>query len=158
VDNYGELIVFSFPKNKNILGPSQIAGNINQIDELSKDMSLWNQSGSQAYKGNLLVIPIEESILYVESVYIQASSTGSAPHVKKVVVGYQKGDEFKSGYGSTLKDAMQNMFQGANINIQGPETKTGELLPTEGTPPPQGSAVVPVTTPAPSSKEQLIKD
>ena len=159
VDNYGELVVFNFPKNKNILGPNQIAGNINQIDELSKDMSLWNQSGSTAYKGNLLVIPIEDSILYVESIYIQAAVAGSAPHVKKVVVGYQRGDEFKSGYGATLKDALKNMFDGAAINIQGPATKPIDVATPGATGQPQTTPNTTATTPSPSSStDQKIND
>ena len=159
VDNYGELVVFNFPKNKNILGPNQIAGNINQIDELSKDMSLWNQSGSTAYKGNLLVIPIEDSILYVESIYIQAAVAGSAPHVKKVVVGYQRGDEFKSGYGATLKDALKNMFDGTNVNIQGPATKPIDVPTPGGTGQPQTTPNTMATTPPPSSStDQKISD
>ncbi|MDX1359580.1 MAG: UPF0182 family protein, partial [Clostridia bacterium] len=71
IDNYGELILYKYPKNTNLLGPNQIEVKINQIDSISKNMTLWGQSGSDVYKGSLLVIPIENSVLYVEPIYIE---------------------------------------------------------------------------------------
>lgn len=111
-DNYGEMILFNFPKNTNIFGPNQVEVKINQIDKVSKDMTLWGQSGSDVYKGNLLVIPIENSVLYVEPIYIRAAGTSSIPEVREIVVGYQKGDEFIYGIGNNLDDALNNLFAG----------------------------------------------
>ncbi|HEX2925979.1 MAG TPA: UPF0182 family protein, partial [Ruminiclostridium sp.] len=102
IDNYGQLIMFNFPKNTNILGPDQFEVNINQIGEISEDMTLWGQGGSKVFKGSLLVIPVENSILYVEPIYIQSTSASSIPQVKKVVVGYQQGADFKTGIGDNL--------------------------------------------------------
>ena len=127
-ENYGELILFNFKKNTNIFGPMQIEKKINQIDQVSKDMTLWGQSGSDVYKGSLLVIPIENSILYVEPIYIQAAGTSSIPEVRKVVVGYQKGDEFKYGEGATLDDALNAMFGGA---LSQPTQTTTPTQPAE---------------------------
>lgn len=112
-DNYGEMILFNFPKNTNILGPDQVEVNINQISEISESITLWGQGSSKVFKGSLLVIPIENSVLYVEPIYIQSNSTSSIPQVKKVVVGYQKGADFKHGIGNNLDDALNNLFNGS---------------------------------------------
>lgn len=109
-ENYGEMILFTFPKNTNIFGPNQVEVKINQIDKVSKDMTLWGQSGSDVYKGSLLVIPIENSVLYVEPIYIRAAGTSSIPEVREIIVGYQRGDEFKYGIGTNLDDALNNLF------------------------------------------------
>lgn len=111
-DNYGELILFNFPKNTNIFGPYQIDIKISQIDQISKDISLWNQSGSSVFKGNLLIIPIENSVLYVEPIYIKSAGTSTIPEVREIVVGYQKGDEFKFGIGPNLDSALNDLFAG----------------------------------------------
>jgi uncharacterized membrane protein (UPF0182 family) len=111
-DHYGEMILFSFPKNTNIYGTYQVEVKINQVDEVSKDMTLWGQSGSRVFKGNLLVIPIEESVLYVEPIYIQAAGESSIPEVREIVVGYQKGEEFKYGIGTSLDEALSQLFKG----------------------------------------------
>lgn len=112
MENYGKMILFNFPKNTNILGPDQFEVNINQISEISEDMTLWGQGGSRVFKGSLLVIPIENSILYVEPIYIQANSASSIPQVKRVVVGYQQGADFKHGIGDNLESAINNLFEG----------------------------------------------
>ena len=111
-ENYGEMILFNFPKNTNIFGPNQVEVKINQIDKISTDMTLWGQSGSDVYKGNLLVIPIENSVLYVEPIYITSSGTSSTPEVKEIVVGYQSGDEFRYGIGANLDKALDDLFAG----------------------------------------------
>ncbi|HEY5586894.1 MAG TPA: UPF0182 family protein [Ruminiclostridium sp.] len=112
-DSYGEMILFNFPKNTNILGPDQVEVNINQISEISESMTLWGQGGSTVFKGSLLVIPIENSVLYVEPIYIKSESSSSIPQVKKIVVGYQQGADFKHGIGNNLDDALNDLFNGA---------------------------------------------
>lgn len=111
-DNYGEMILFNFPKNTNILGTDQVEVNINQIAEISEKMSLWGKSGSEVFKGSLLVIPIDNSVLYVEPLYIKSESSSSIPQVKKVIVGYQQGADFKHGIGNNLDDALSDLFNG----------------------------------------------
>jgi uncharacterized protein len=108
--NYGEMILFHFPKNTNIFGPNQVEVKINQINEVSKDMTLWGQSGSDVYKGSLLVIPIENSVLYIEPVYIRAAGTSSIPEVREIIVGYQSGDELKYGVGVNLDSSLDDLF------------------------------------------------
>lgn len=114
-ENYGEIILFNFPKSTNVLGPNQVDVKINQIDKISEDMTLWGQSGSEVYKGNLLVIPVENSILYVEPIYLKANNTSATPEVKEIVVGYQRGDEFMYGIGANLDKALADLFSGQAV-------------------------------------------
>jgi uncharacterized membrane protein (UPF0182 family) len=85
--NYGTLIVYEFPKEKLVYGPFQIEARINQNTEISQQISLWNQMGSRVIRGNLLVIPIEHSILYVSPLYLRAE-TGQLPELKRVIAAY----------------------------------------------------------------------
>jgi len=119
-EKYGELILFNFPKNTNIYGPYQVDTNINTIDKVSKDLSLWNTGGSRAFKGSLLVIPIENSVLYVEPIYVKSSGPSSIPQIKEIVVGYQKGEEVKYGVGATLDDALNQLFAGIKAAAPAP--------------------------------------
>jgi len=130
-ENYGEMILFTFPKNTNIFGPYQVEVKINQIDEVSKNMTLWGQSGSSVYKGSLLVIPIENSVLYVEPIYIRAAGTSSIPEIRQIIVGYQSGDEFKYGIGANLDDALNNLF-GTNLQMPPESGSTQQQYDIEG--------------------------
>ncbi len=131
-ENYGEMILFNFPKNTNIFGPNQVEVKINQIDKVSTDMTLWGQSGSVVYKGNLLVIPIENSILYIEPIYIRSQSTSSIPEVREIVVGYQSDDEFRYGIGTNLDNALADLFKGELPAAPGAETPGTEEKPQPG--------------------------
>jgi len=84
-DDYGKLILYKFPKDKLIYGPLQIEAKIDQDSEISQQLTLWSQQGSRVTRGNLLVIPIKDSILYIEPLYIQAE-TGQLPELKRVLV------------------------------------------------------------------------
>lgn len=135
IDNYKEMILFNFPKDTNIFGPNQVEVKINQIDKISTDMTLWGQSGSQVYKGNLLVIPIENSVLYVEPIYIKSNNNSSIPEVRELVVGYQSGDEFKYGIGSNMEAALSNLFAGQTVTAPGtttPGTTAPGVTPSTG--------------------------
>ena len=85
--DYGKLIVYEFPKDKLVYGPFQIEALINQNTEISQQISLWNQSGSRVIRGNLLVVPIENSLLYVTPLYLRAQS-GQLPELKRVIAIY----------------------------------------------------------------------
>ena len=85
--NYGKLVLYQFPKQKLIYGPRQIEARIDQDPEISKQITLWSQSGSRVVRGNLLVIPIESSLMYVEPLYLQAESS-QLPELKRVIVAY----------------------------------------------------------------------
>jgi uncharacterized membrane protein (UPF0182 family) len=85
--NYGKLIVYAFPKDKLVYGPFQIEARIQQNTEISQQISLWNQMGSRVIRGHLLVVPIENSILYVSPLYLRAES-GQLPELKRVIAAY----------------------------------------------------------------------
>jgi uncharacterized protein len=85
--DYGKLIVYQFPKDKLVYGPFQIEALINQNTEISQQITLWNQSGSRVIRGNLLVVPIGNSILYVTPLYLRAQ-TGQLPELKRVIAIY----------------------------------------------------------------------
>ncbi|MBS3748859.1 MAG: UPF0182 family protein, partial [Candidatus Thermoplasmatota archaeon] len=104
--NYGEKLVYQFPKQKLIYGPTQIESRIDQDTEISQRMTLWSQSGSRVIRGNLLVIPIEESLLYVEPVYLRSSGESSIPQLKRVIVAY--GDRLAMR--NTLNMSLQAVF------------------------------------------------
>lgn len=105
-ERYGELILYQMPKDRLIYGPMQIESQIDQHPEISKEFSLWNSAGSTYIRGNLFVIPIENSLVYVEPVYLEASNTGSLPEVKRVIVAY--GDRI--AYEPTLSAALDSLF------------------------------------------------
>jgi uncharacterized membrane protein (UPF0182 family) len=84
-DKYGKLIAYNFPKDKLVYGPRQIEARIDQDPTISSQLTLWGQKGSQVIRGNLLVIPIEKSVLYVEPIYLQAER-GQLPELKRVIV------------------------------------------------------------------------
>ncbi len=85
--DYGKLIVYTFPKEKLVYGPFQIEALINQNTDVSQQISLWNQMGSRVIRGNLLVVPIENSLLYVTPLYLRAQ-TGQLPELKRVIAVY----------------------------------------------------------------------
>jgi uncharacterized membrane protein (UPF0182 family) len=86
--NYGELVVFQFSKQELIYGPMQIEARIDQDTDISQLFTLWSQAGSAVIRGNTLVIPIEDSILYIEPVYLEATERGTLPQLKRVIVAY----------------------------------------------------------------------
>ncbi|QUS60265.1 UPF0182 family protein [Synechocystis sp. PCC 7338] len=85
--NYGKLLLYTLPKERLVYGPEQIEALVNQDPVISERISLWNRRGSRAIQGNLLVIPIEESLLYVEPIYLEAEKN-SLPTLARVVVVY----------------------------------------------------------------------
>lgn len=88
-DHYGEMFVYRFPKQKNIYGPQQIENRINQDDHISQQLNLWSQGGSKVIRGNLLAVPIEDTVFYVEPVYLESSNETSLPEVKRVIIAYE---------------------------------------------------------------------
>ncbi len=87
-ENYGKMAVYRFPKQKLVYGPQQIINRINQDPDISRQISLWDQRGSEVNQGSLLVIPIEGSLLYVRPLYLR-SSGGKIPELRRVIVAYE---------------------------------------------------------------------
>jgi uncharacterized protein len=104
--DYGKLVVYEFPKEKLVYGPFQIEARINQTTEISQQLTLWNQMGSRVIRGaNLLVIPIENSILYVSPLYLRAEH-GHLPELKRVIAAYGEHVVMKE----TLEEALSALF------------------------------------------------
>src|SRR5438874_5781351 len=99
--DYGNLIVYEFPKDKLVYGPFQIEALINQNTYISQQLSLWNQLGSRVIRGNLLVIPIGSSILYVSPLYLRAEH-GQLPELKRVIAAYGDHVVMKETLGEAL--------------------------------------------------------
>jgi len=106
-EQYGKLDVYTFPKQKLVFGPSQMVARINQDAEISRQISLWDQRGSSVIQGTLLVIPIEESLVYVRPLYLKADA-GKIPELKRVIVGYEDNIAMER----TLEEALGKIFTG----------------------------------------------
>ena len=87
-ENYGRLLVYQFPRQSLVFGPTQIVNRINQDTEVARQISLWDQRGSEVIRGELLVIPIEESLIYVQPLYLRAEG-GRIPELKRVIVAHE---------------------------------------------------------------------
>ncbi len=105
--DYGKLSVYKLSKDKLIYGPRQIEARIDQQTEISTVLTLWTQQGSDVFRGDLLVIPIEESILYIEPVYLMATDKSTLPELKRVIVAYGERIEMAE----TLSNALQKIFR-----------------------------------------------
>ncbi|PKL52755.1 MAG: UPF0182 family protein [Candidatus Methanoperedenaceae archaeon HGW-Methanoperedenaceae-1] len=103
--DYGEITVFKFTKEEQIYGPSQIEARIDQDESISKDLTLWGQSGSRVIRGNLLVIPFKNSLLYIEPLYL-AAETSSIPELKRVIVFYNN----RVAMEPTLREALNKVL------------------------------------------------
>lgn len=108
--HYGELILYRFPKKKLIYGPMQIEARIDQDPDISRELSLWSQRGSQVIRGNLLVIPIEKSLLYVEPLYLKAER-GQLPELKRVIVVFGN----RIAMEENLESSLNSIFGGRII-------------------------------------------
>lgn len=105
-ENYGKLLLYQFPKQELIYGPEQIEALINQDPVISQQISLWNRQGSRAIQGNLLVIPIEQSLLYVEPLYLEAERN-SLPILARVIVVYEN----RIVMAESLEKALEGIFK-----------------------------------------------
>ena len=131
-EHYGRLMVFQFPKQTVIFGPRQVAARISQDQVIAPQITLWNQQGSEVIQGTLLVIPIEESLVYIRPLYLRAAG-GSIPELKRVIVAYQNQIVMEE----TLEAAIDRLFPG------GGQRPARGLRPPETAPSPEGGAPPP---------------
>ncbi len=104
--NYGKVLVYQFSKQELTYGPMQIEARIDQNTDISQLITLWSQSGSNVVRGNTLVIPIDDSIVYVEPLYLEATEKGTLPQLQRVIVSY--GDRLTMQ--PTLSEALDVIF------------------------------------------------
>jgi hypothetical protein len=133
-EHYGELLVYKFPKEKLIYGPSQIEARIDQDTLISQQLSLWDQRGSNIIRGNLVVIPIEDSILYVEPVYLKAEQRDLpelkrviASHGGDVVMGLNLQETLEAVFGGTLREEEQQLVERLPLTSL-EESEIGEVV------------------------------
>ncbi|MHB8507232.1 MAG: UPF0182 family membrane protein [Candidatus Dormibacteria bacterium] len=132
-DNNGKLLNFRFPTGSRIDGPGQVEGRIDQDITISKELTLLNQNGSRVIRGNLLVIPIGDAILFVEPVYIEATNGQAGPELKKVILA----DANKVAYADTLGEALAQIV-GGTVDSGGQPSPS----PTPGGPTPAVNSTV----------------
>ena len=137
-EHYGTLRVFQFPKQKVIFGPRQVVARINQDQTISPQITLWNQQGSQVIWGTLMVIPIEESLIYVRPLYLRASG-GRIPELQRVIVAYQNQIVMEP----TLDAALQRLFGGGPPGDAETETVRGPAAPGPAAQPEGQAAAAP---------------
>lgn len=104
-ENYGRFIAYKFPKDKSVLGPQQVETKIDQDSYLSGQLSLWDQRGSNVIRGNVLAIPVDQTIIYVEPIYLQAE-TAAYPELRLVVVMHND----NLSYAETFQEALQGLY------------------------------------------------
>lgn len=113
-ENYGDMILYRFPKDRTIIGPQQIEAQISNNDVISRDLSLWNSQGSEVIRGHLLTIPMENSILYIEPLYIRASSETAIPEVKRIIAAFNS----KIVMDTSLEGALKQIFANGTTSIE----------------------------------------
>ena len=114
--NYGQYVAYVLPKDKTIFGPQQVANRINADTRISSDFTLFDQAGSEVQQGNLLVVPIGNSFLYFEPVYLRAKQAASLPELKRVILV----DQDSVSYATTLDQAIQQLVGIAPPTTQPP--------------------------------------
>ena len=132
-EHYGELVLFKFPKQSTVYGPMQVEARISNDSEISQNLNLWDQQGSSVIRSNLLVIPIKESLLYIEPIYLTMNNENSLPEVVRIVVSYKDQIVMEK----TLDDALSKLF-GTDFRTEG----VTESTPDEENDTPSSSTVM----------------
>ena len=136
--HYGKMLAFEFPKQKLVFGPRQVVARISQDQVISPQITLWNQQGSQVIWGTLMVIPIEESLIYVRPLYLRASG-GRIPELTRVIVAYENRIVMQE----TLEEGLAELF-GGKSSPSSPSTTTAAPsatpAPAAASPPSSASA------------------
>jgi uncharacterized membrane protein (UPF0182 family) len=135
------LLAFQFPKDRLIYGPAQVEARIDQDPLISQQLTLWGQAGSRVIRGNLLMIPLETSVIYVEPIFLQAEQS-QLPELRRVVV--TNGNDIAME--PSLSRALAVLFGRVARTLPGQETQDGTATPT---PTPTGTATTsPTATPS----------
>ena len=136
-EHYGKLMVFQFPKQNLVYGPRQVVARISQDEVISPQITLWSQQGSTVIQGTLLVIPIDESLLYVQPLYLRAQN-GRIPELKRVIVAYKDKRRDRIVMAETLPEALAQGFSAEPLPA--PPGRTGDTpAPVEPSPPAAGA-------------------
>jgi uncharacterized membrane protein (UPF0182 family) len=120
-DNYGKMVIYKFPPQKTIYSPYLFKQMLNQDTTISQELSLWDKAGSQVQFGDTIIVPINNSLLYVEPMYLRASGKNSIPEMKRVIVSYGN----KIVLAENIESALQQLFNyegnnQSNVNVEQP--------------------------------------
>ncbi len=128
-DNYGKVIVYTFPRDRLVFGPRQIDARIDQDAYISQQLTLWGQRGSGVIRGSLLIIPIEDSLVYVQPLFLVATDKGGLPELRRVIVAYGNDVVMED----TLEASVQRLFSGSLPSLRMIEkgTPAAALQPRE---------------------------
>ena len=148
-EHYGQVVVFTFPRDQQVDGPAQMEARIDNDPIIAQQFTLWGQQGSRIIRGNLLVIPIQGSLLYVEPVYLQSASL-AFPELKRVIVAIGDG---RPAMEPTLNQALQVVL--GQRTPTPPTTDTGPVAAPPSTGGPRGAQPIPQATP---DIDQLVKE
>jgi uncharacterized protein len=160
-DKYGQLSVYQFPQSSLILGPMQAENQIDSNPNISSQLTLWNQQGSHVVRGDLLLIPVGNAILYVEPIYLVANRDNALPQLERVIVNFNKQVYIDTSLGAAIQDLLQGTG-GASVPVPntppggqatGPGPGTGP-----GTPPVGGTTVNNLATQADKLFQQYESD
>lgn len=154
-ENYGDLRVYRFPRQSLVFGPRQVVNRINQNTDIARQISLWDQRGSEVIRGELLVIPIEEALLYVQPLYLRAQG-GRIPELKRVIAAYQN----RVVMDLTLDRALARLFDptAATVAVDPMDMELGMEVPAVQPAAPQPAPVVtqPAAPPVPLSADAAV--
>ena len=134
--HYGKLVAYRFPRQSLVFGPTQIVNRINQDTEVSRQVALWNQGGSEVIRGELLVIPIEESLLYVQPLYLR-SQGGRIPELKRVIVAHEN----RVAMDETLEAGLRRLFAEGSDAPRRAAAAAGAAADTSGVSRPARTAI-----------------
>lgn len=112
-DNYGQLTVYQFPQSSLILGPMQAENQIDSNPTISAQLTLWNQQGSHVVRGDLLLIPVGDAMLYVEPIYLVANRDNALPQLERVIVAFNKQVYIDTSLGAAMNDLLQGTASAA---------------------------------------------
>jgi uncharacterized membrane protein (UPF0182 family) len=128
--DYGKVLVFTFPKDKLIYGPEQIQSRVNQSPTISQQLTLWNQGGSRVTRGTLLVVPVQNAVMYVEPLYLASEGGSSIPELKRVIVAYSDHVVMEPTLGEALNAIFGGQAGEASTNAPTSPQAPGALLPS----------------------------
>ena len=112
-DNYGKFVAYTFPKDITVYGPLQIENMIDNNPEISKELTLWNSGGSKVIRGNLMAVPINNSLLYIEPVYLNSENQASLPELKRIIAVYNGNIAMTE----TIAEALTQVTSNMNISL-----------------------------------------
>jgi uncharacterized membrane protein (UPF0182 family) len=129
-DNYGKIIIYNFPKGELVFGPAQIDALINQDPDIAQQFTLWDQAGSSVVRGKMIILPIENSVLFIQPVYLKATSRVKIPELQRIIMSEGKVAVMKI----SLEDAYTEIQRQVQKDKEGVEQSLGKVTVDQAVP------------------------